>query len=113
MLWVKVRATKRERIPHESRPPRRRSLVAERLAPGACKARCRPACSVRRPPYLLERMFPPSVRTRTPAAPLRAVDRAIDFATLGESGIEDPALEPAARSTPRGGRSAASRRPAP
>src|SRR3954452_16334025 len=58
-------------------------------------------------------MFPPSVRTRTRVALLRAVDRAVEFATLGEYGIEDPALEPAVRSPSRGGRSAASRRPAP
>src|SRR2546423_1634454 len=37
-------------------------------------------------------MFPP-VRTRTRAALLRAVDRAIEFATLGEYGLEDPGEE--------------------
>jgi hypothetical protein len=37
-------------------------------------------------------MFPP-VRTRTRAALLRAVDRAIEFATLGEYGLEVPGAD--------------------
>jgi hypothetical protein len=37
-------------------------------------------------------MFPP-VRTRTRAALLRAVDRAIEFATLGEYGVEVPGAD--------------------
>jgi hypothetical protein len=37
-------------------------------------------------------MFPP-VRTRTRAALLRVVDRAIEFATLGEYGLEVPGAD--------------------
>jgi hypothetical protein len=54
-------------------------------------------------------MFPP-VRTRTRAALLRAMDRAIEFATLGEYGLEAQAADAPA---PGSGRSARSvgRRP--
>ena len=54
-------------------------------------------------------MFPP-VRNRTRAALLRAVDRAIEFATLGEYGLE---VAVADASSPGTGRSAQSvaRRP--
>jgi hypothetical protein len=37
-------------------------------------------------------MFPP-VRTRTRAALIRAMDRAIEFATLGEYGVEVPGAD--------------------
>jgi len=45
-------------------------------------------------------MFPP-VRTRTRAALLRAVDRAIEFATLGEYGLEVPGADAPAPGTGR------------
>src|SRR3954454_17023575 len=52
----------------------------------------RPIFSVRPPPYLSEHMFPAS---RIPRPLLRAIDVAVEFATLGEvrldSGWEDPA----------------------
>jgi hypothetical protein len=56
-------------------------------------------------------MFP-SVRTRTRAAFLRAVDRAIEFATLGEYGLEVPAADGPALGHGWGAQRAA-RRPGP
>jgi hypothetical protein len=49
-------------------------------------------------------MFPP-VRTRTRAALLRAMDRAIEFATLGEYGLEVPGADAPAPGTGRSARS--------
>jgi hypothetical protein len=57
-------------------------------------------------------MFPP-VRTRTRAALLRAVDRAIEFATLGEYGLEVPGGDVGGTGPPRGAISAVARRPGP
>jgi hypothetical protein len=54
-------------------------------------------------------MFPP-VRTRTRAALLRVVDRAIEFATLGEYGLEVPGADGVlARGTGRSAQSVARR----
>jgi hypothetical protein len=53
-------------------------------------------------------MFPP-VRTRTRAALLRAVDRAIEFATLGEYGLEVPGADAPAPGTGRSAHSVARR----
>jgi hypothetical protein len=53
-------------------------------------------------------MFPP-VRNRTRAALLRAVDRAIEFATLGEYGLEVPAADASAPGTGRSAHSVARR----
>src|ERR671938_613785 len=91
MLWVKTSGTRR---------PGYGSMQRD-LQPGAPSVRARP--------YLPERMFPP-VRTRTRAALLRAMDRAIEFATLGEYGLEVPGADAPAPGT---GRSASSvgRRP--
>src|SRR5437667_185179 len=57
-------------------------------------------------------MFP-SPRTRTRVALLRAVDRAIEFATLGEYGLEVPGSDGHAEAAagPRGAQSGAPRRP--
>jgi hypothetical protein len=53
-------------------------------------------------------MFPP-VRNRTRAALLRAVDRAIEFATLGEYGLEVPAADTSAPGIGRSAHSVARR----
>jgi hypothetical protein len=53
-------------------------------------------------------MFPP-VRTRTRAALLRAVDRAIEFATLGEYGLEVPGADAPSPGTGRSAHSVARR----